>query len=142
MRCALARWPLHGRQLLQPLTRCGDVGRELGIGVLPEFDELPVMLGGPVRVARGFVELPKALVDAEIRAMESVRVAPTEDRAVLGCLVDFVKTVPDHLDVGAWDLTTLPFVEARLAETPCHLGRALIWPARTASELLAARWVT
>jgi hypothetical protein len=83
-----------------------------------------------------------ALVDGEIRAMASVRVAPTEDRAVLGCLVDFVKTVPYHLDVGAWDLTTLPFVEARLAETPCHLGRTLIWPARTAPELLTARWVT
>jgi hypothetical protein len=65
---------------------------------------------------------------------------PTADRAVLGCLVDFVKTVPYHLDAGAWDLTTLPFIEARLAKTPCHLGRATIWPARTAPELLAARW--
>jgi hypothetical protein len=103
---------------------------------LPE--RLPALVAD--RLARLRVEF--ALVDAEVRAMDPVTVAPTTDRAVLGCLVDFVKTVPYHLDAGAWDLTTLPFVEARLAETPCHLGRTMIWPARTAPELLAARWRT
>jgi hypothetical protein len=101
---------------------------------LPE--RLPALVAD--RLQRLRIEF--ALVDVEIRAMAPVTVAPTVDRAVLGCLVDYVKTVPFHLDAGAWDLTALPFVEARLAETPCHLGRAMIWPARTAPELLAARW--
>ena len=58
-------------------------------------------------------------------------------------MVDFAKSIPFHLEVGAWDETTLPFVEARLAETPCHAGRRfedVVFPERKASELLLARW--
>ncbi len=48
-----------------------------------------------------------------------------------------------YLERGMWDETTLPVVESRLAETPCHASRRLeevIWPVAAAPKLLEARW--
>jgi hypothetical protein len=84
-------------------------------------------------------------IDAEIRAMNSVVVRPTTDRSVLGIMVDFAKAVPYHLEPGRWDDLTLRVVEDRLAETPCHAGRAsdrVIFPETKAPELLRAKWLT
>jgi hypothetical protein len=84
------------------------------------------------------------LIDAEIDAMSPVVIAPTIDRSVVGFMVDFAVTVPYHLERGSWDETTLPFVEAKLARTPCHASHRrseVLWPDRKAHELLAARWV-
>ena len=75
--------------------------------------------------------------------MRPVMVAPTIDRSVVGIMVDFAKSLPFYLERGVWDETTLAFVEARLAETPCHAGRrfeAVVFPDRKAPELLLARW--
>jgi hypothetical protein len=83
------------------------------------------------------------LIRAEVAAMNAVTIATTEDRSVMGTMVDFAKTIPFHLDVGAWDDTTLPFVEARLAETPCHAGgryTETIWPGDDSRSLLLERW--
>jgi hypothetical protein len=82
-------------------------------------------------------------VDAEVSAMNPVAVGPTRDRSVLGSLVDFAKAVPFHLPIRAWDVTTLPFVEAELAQTPCRAAARtadVIFPDRTAPQLLEARW--
>jgi hypothetical protein len=84
-----------------------------------------------------------ALIDAEVAAMEPVKVAATQDRSVLGSMVDFANAIPVYLPIGGWDLTTLPFIESRLAETPCRVsGRfeATIFPERATPDLLAARW--
>ncbi|MEP6780338.1 MAG: hypothetical protein ABJC26_10655 [Gemmatimonadaceae bacterium] len=62
---------------------------------------------------------------------------------LLGILVDTAKTVPYHLDAGRWDDTTLPFVEARLAQTPWHCsGRSagVIFADQAAPALLQAKW--
>lgn len=83
------------------------------------------------------------LVGAELRAMEAVAVSVTTDRSVVGIMVDFAKSIPFHLEPGGWDETTLPFIEARLAETPCHAGRRfedVVFPERKAPALLLARW--
>ncbi len=48
-----------------------------------------------------------------------------------------------YLERGMWDETTLPVVESRLAETPCHTSRRLesvIWPVAAAPKLLESRW--
>jgi len=85
------------------------------------------------------------LVEAEIRAMSSVMIAPTIDRSVVGFMVDFAFTVPYHLERGSWDETTLPFAEAKLARTPCRAGSRrseVLWPDRKARELLTARWIS
>ena len=83
-------------------------------------------------------------VDAELHAMNPVVVGPTIDRSVVGIMVDFAKAVPYHLEPGRWDDATLRLVEERLAETPCHAGRALdgvIFPEKKAPELLMAKWL-
>ncbi len=75
--------------------------------------------------------------------MAPVHVAKTADRSVVGIMVDFAFAVPHHLRTTTWDETTLPFVEARLAETPCFSGRratATVWPDRETLALLASRW--
>ncbi len=75
--------------------------------------------------------------------MSPVLVAPTIDRSVVGIMVDFAKAVPFYVNRGPWDETTLAFVEARLAGTPCHAGRRfdeVVFPDRKAPELLLARW--
>ncbi len=74
--------------------------------------------------------------------MTPVNVAVTQDRSVVGSMMDFAKAIPVYLPIGGWDLTTLPFIESRLAETPCRVsGReATIFPDRATPDLLAARW--
>jgi hypothetical protein len=84
-----------------------------------------------------------AFITAEVAAMTPVVIAPTRDRSVLGVLVDTAKSVPYHLEAGRWDDTTLPFVEARLAETPWHAGKRssdVVFPSEAAPRLLADRW--
>lgn len=83
------------------------------------------------------------LIDSEIAAMRPVVVGPTCDRSVLGILVDFSKSIPYHLPVAAWDLTSLPFVEMQLAKTPCHATRRfeeVIFPDKKARALLEEGW--
>jgi hypothetical protein len=107
------------------------------VRTLPE--RLPQLLAA--RLKR--LGVPSRLVDAEVTAMPPVRIAKTMDRSVLGIMVDFAKSIPFYLEVGTWDETTLPFVEGRLAETPCHASRPfkeVIFPEKKAPELLAARW--
>ena len=102
-------------------------------------DRLPDLVAARLRR----LGIPPSVVHAEIASMRPVRVGPTANRSVVGIMVDFAKGVPFHLEVGAWDDTTLPFVEAQLAETPCHAGgrfEDVIFPDRKAPELLLARW--
>ncbi len=101
---------------------------------LPKF--LSELVGARLRR----LGITRSVVDAELASMTPVVVAPTVDRAAIGYLIQFAKEIPCILPVRGWDLTTLPFVEARLAETPCHLGKKWIRPERTAAELLLARW--
>ena len=87
--------------------------------------------------------IAQSLIAAEIAAMSPVHVAKTGNRAVVGILVDFAFAVPLHLPVRAWDATTLPFIEAALAETPCFSSRPMtetVFPDRDTTRALIARW--
>ncbi len=113
--------------------------------LLPARDvrSLPDRLPGIVADRLRRLGVGNSIIDAEVAAMESVAVGQTTDRSVVGIMVDFAKAIPFHLEPGLWDDTTLAFVEARLAETPCHAGRRLeevVFPARKAVELLKGRW--
>jgi len=122
---------LSARSLLAVLTLARDVQ------ALPE--RLPRLVADRL----GRLGVAERLIRAEVGAMTPVSIAPTDDRSVMGTLVDFAKVIPDCLEVGGWDETTLPFVEARLAETPCHAARRfeeVIFPERDAPTLLAKRW--
>ena len=75
--------------------------------------------------------------------MTPVVIAKTDDRSVVGFLVDFAKMIPYHLEADAWDERTLPSVEAKLARTPCHAGKRfedVFFPDRAAAKLLVERW--
>ena len=102
-------------------------------------DDLPSLIGSRLRR----LGVGEELIGAELAAMTPVVVAPTVDRSVMGTVVDFAKNIPYCLEIGAWDDSTLPFVEARLAETPCHAARRfeeVVFPQVDAPKLLAQRW--
>jgi hypothetical protein len=49
-----------------------------------------------------------------------------------------------HLEPGHWSESTLQLVEDRLAETPCHAGRAfdrVVFPDMKTLELLRLKWL-
>ena len=104
-----------------------------GVRALPT--RLPELVGARLRR----LGIAPSLVQAELSVINPVLVAPTRDRVALGYLVDFAKAVSFYLPIKGWDITTLPFVESRLAETPCHLGET-IFPETAAKTLLAERW--
>lgn len=113
--------------------------------VLPARDvrTLPDRLGDVVRGRLRRLGVAAKVIDAEITAMTPVTVAPTVNRSVVGIMVDFAKAIPSYLPERAWDATALPYVEAHLAETPCHASRRfeeVIFPEQKAPELLVARW--
>ena len=77
--------------------------------------------------------------------MDSVHVGRTQDRSIIGQMVDFAKVIPYHLPIGHWNALTLRLVEERLSEIPCHAGRAfhkVIFPKKTAIRLLTEKWAT
>jgi hypothetical protein len=87
--------------------------------------------------------VPERVAKAESAAMNPVVIAGTQDRSILGTMVEFARMIPGYLPIGGWDQTTLPFVESRLAETPCRASGCVedvIFPERAAPDLLAARW--
>lgn len=107
------------------------------VRTLPE--RLPALVAA--RLQR--VGTSETLIEAEVAAMTPVVVARTQDRSVLGTMVDFAFAVPHYLAKGGWEATALPFVESRLAETPCRAPtdrRRTIFPDQEAPTLLAARW--
>jgi hypothetical protein len=99
---------------------------------------IPVVASGLFRA-----RMPVRHIDAEVAAMPPVTVAKAQDRSVLGIMVDFAGAVASYLPIRAWDDTTLPFVEARLAETPCFASsrsRPTVFPAEATKRALAERW--
>lgn len=119
---------LSARSLLPILAPARD------LRTLPE--RLPELVSN--RLLRLGISL--SIIESEVAAMHPVFVAPTLDRALVGYLVDFAKSAAVYLPINGWDESTLPFVEVKLARTPCHLGKKWIFPDREAPELLAARW--
>ncbi len=113
--------------------------------LLPARDvrSLPERLPTLVATALRRLGVADALIAAEVAAMSQVAIAPTLDRSVLGILVDTAKSVPYYLEAGRWDDTTLPFVEARLAETPWHASKRcidVVFPYQAAPRLVTDRW--
>jgi hypothetical protein len=105
--------------------------------------DLPSRLAGLVGARLERLGVSAHVIAAEARAMTPVVTAPTTDRSVLGIMVDFAKGIPYYIDANRWDDAALPFVESRLAETPCHAGRRqdeVVFPDKAAPALLSARW--
>ena len=85
----------------------------------------------------------RVLIASEVEAMDDVLVAATNDRSVVGTMVDFVKAVPYYLPEGVrWGQHELYAAEAKLAVAPCRCkSRHTVFPDREAPVLLTARWI-
>jgi hypothetical protein len=82
---------------------------------------------------------------SEVDATSAVTVAKTEDRSVIGQMVDFAKAIPYYLPENGWNEDELMTVEDRLAETPCRASgpsKGVIFPRETALGLLEGTWST
>lgn len=104
---------------------------------------LPARLPSLVADALRRLAVAPALIAAELAAMSSVSVAATRDRSILGVLNDTAQRVPFHLRHTGWDETTLPFIEARLVQTPWRLpkrSKEYLWPLDLIPQLLTDRW--
>ena len=108
-----------------------------------DVETLPMRLPELVRGRLTRLGVASKWIEMEIEAMNPVRVGKTVDRAVLGIMVDFAKSLPYHgtADVrkpeGLWELETW------LEETPCYVSRRFedtIFPDQATPNLLAARW--
>jgi hypothetical protein len=113
--------------------------------VVPARDvrTLPSRLGVMVRRRLQRFPLPDGCLDAEIAAMDTVCVAKTASRSILGVMNDFAQAVAFHLPIGGWDETSLPFLEERLAETPIFSSRRLsetVFPDKATPDRLRGMW--
>jgi hypothetical protein len=113
--------------------------------VVPSRDVRTLPSRLPALVARRLkrMRIPDPVIAKEVAAMSPVRIAKTVDRSVVGILVDFASMIPYYLDQDAWDETTLPFIEAKLAKNPCFAGRPgnqTVFPEDATPALLASRW--
>lgn len=100
---------------------------------------LPDRLPGIVAERLKRLGVDDHLIQTELSAMKPVIVAKTCDRSVLGTMNDFARVLPFYLESHYHDDTSLPAVEARLADTPCRVSGRLdevILPDRKAVELL------
>jgi hypothetical protein len=103
---------------------------------------LPERLPSIVKNRLERLGLPSEIISPEIESMGNVVVARTNNRSVVGTMIDFMKAVPYHLpEGGGWGTRELSEVEARLAVTPCRCSsRNTVFPDREVVKQLAARW--
>ena len=107
--------------VLMPLAPAGTLLERLG----PELAAVLAAHGAPAE-----------FIDAEVRAMDPVRLARTASRSVVGIMNEFTH-LADAWRQGGPDLLTLA---VRLAATPCSpLYKRHISPGRELAALVAAR---
>lgn len=114
--------------------------------VVPARDvkTLPRRLVDLVEARLRRLDLAQGVIDAECRAMTPTLVYATDDRSVLGSMVDFAKCAKSRRAPVPWNLAASHAVEDLLGGMPCHNARSgdvVIWPEKRAAELLSARWL-
>lgn len=108
-----------------------------------DVHSLPGRLPNMVRARLERLGVDAALIEAEVRAIGPVHVAPTADRSVLGILTDFSRTLPYYFPTQPWGERELIEAEAKLADTPCYVTRKYedtVWPEEMTAELLRRHW--
>ena len=112
--------------------------------VLPARDvrSLPHRLADVVASRLRRVGIEAETIDAEVRTMHPVCIAPTVNRSVLGIMVDFAKALP-YFSGDLRTETGRAALEDWLARTPCHAGSSgdrVVFPDRKAPDLLRTAW--
>ncbi|MEX2197432.1 MAG: hypothetical protein WD886_01370 [Burkholderiales bacterium] len=108
-----------------------------------ELRTLPHRLSNLVEGRLKRLPISSHIVACEVSATREVAVGKTEDRSVVGQMVDFAKALTFYLPETQWGPADLRHAEERFAETPCRCGgpdKDVIWPERTAIRLLKATW--
>jgi len=129
----------------QPILLLVSSGSLLPI-LVPARDvrSLPIRLAEILEDRLRRLDIDARIIYEEKNAMTPVEIAPTQDRSVLGIMVDFARLVSYHLDSRHSNESALRLVEDKLAETPCHAGKSfdrVIFPKKKAPELLRLRWL-
>ena len=109
-----------------------------------EVRKLPERFPALVAVRLRRLGIKERAVDAELSAMDTVKVGPTKDRSITGQMVDFAKAIPYYLPFEEWDAEELLYAEDRLSENPCLSSQSFdktIFPDRKTNELLTERWL-
>ena len=106
-----------------------------------EVRALPERLASIVRRRLRELGVAEPLIWAELATMNEILVAPTNDRSVVGTMVDFVRMARYYRPPGdRWDRAGLSALEAALENTPCRVTgpeSGTVFPAERARELLA-----
>jgi hypothetical protein len=104
---------------------------------------LPLRLPGLVGERLVRMGISRAVIDAEIRAMQPVRIGPTIDRTVVGAMVNYCMLVEYRGDGGNYFDMELEAEESFLWQTPMLTSRgqrAAFFPEERVRELLEQRW--
>jgi hypothetical protein len=103
---------------------------------------LPERLTDIVRDRLGRLAIPSPVVESEAEATRSVVVGKTNNRSVVGTMIDFAKAVPFYLpEGGLWGRNELRVAEEKLAYTPCRCSsRSTVWPDQEVVRALMERW--
>lgn len=104
---------------------------------------LPKRLASIVGNRLSRLGIEQRALEREVEVMSVVAVARTENRSVVGQMVDFAKMIPSYLPENGWTESDLRVAEDRLAETPCRSGARfedVIFPGEMTVRLLESRW--
>ena len=128
----------------QPLLLLVSTTSLLSI-VLPARDvrSLPKRLASVVGERLRRLGVDDEVIAAEQRAMQPVVVAATDNRSVLGNLVDLAKSIPFYFEKGFGAGQGLAGLEDWLQGRPSHaatIDAPYVFPDRHAPALLRARW--
>ena len=108
-----------------------------------DVKSLPRRLASLIEARLSRLAVDERVLRLEAEALCDVAVARTENRSVLGQMVDFAKMLPFYLPENGWNESDLRVAEDRLAETPCRAsGRFedVIFPRETTLRLLESKW--
>jgi hypothetical protein len=108
-----------------------------------DLKSLPKRLASIVGNRLSRLGIDQRTLECEVEAMSVVAVARTENRSVLGQMVDFAKMIPFYVPESGWTESDLRVAEDRLAKTPCRSGgrfEDVIFPRETAVRLLESKW--
>lgn len=114
------------------------------IAVARDVKSLPTRLASLIGARLSRLTIDERVLGLETEALSDVVVARTENRSVLGQMVDFAKMLPFYLPESGWTETDLRVAEDRLAEVPCRAGgrfEDVIFPQETTVRLLESKWL-
>ena len=108
-----------------------------------DVKSLPRKLATIIGARLSRLPIDERVLGMEAEALSDVAVSRTENRSVLGQMVDFARMLPFYLPESGWTESDLRVAEDKLAETPCRAGgqfENVIFPREATVRLLETKW--